>query len=228
MAEPSLDIAAALAGRDALLRDACDRALRYLGTLADRPVAPDPAATAALDGLDFPLPAHGLPAPDVLRMLDETGSPATRGERGPAVLRLRHRRRAAGGAGRRLAERGMGSERRAGRDVAGRGAPRRSRPALGNRAHRPARPAPRAVSSPAPPWPTSPAWPRPGTRCCPGTAGTRPSRVCSGAPPLTVVVGAEVHTTVRKALGLLGLGRNRAVVLPADGQGRIARATCPH
>ena len=42
-----------------------------------------------------------------------------------------------------------------------------------------------------------------------------------GAPPVTVVVGAEVHTTVRKALGLVGLGRDRAVVLPVDGQGRI-------
>jgi glutamate/tyrosine decarboxylase-like PLP-dependent enzyme len=42
-----------------------------------------------------------------------------------------------------------------------------------------------------------------------------------GAPPVTVAVGAEVHTTVRKALGLVGLGRDRTTVLPADGQGRI-------
>ena len=42
-----------------------------------------------------------------------------------------------------------------------------------------------------------------------------------GAPPVTVVVGAEVHTTVRKALGIIGLGRDRAVVLPVDDQGRI-------
>ena len=45
-----------------------------------------------------------------------------------------------------------------------------------------------------------------------------------GAPPVSVVVGAEVHTTVRKALGLVGLGRDRAIVLPADGQGRIVAA----
>jgi glutamate/tyrosine decarboxylase-like PLP-dependent enzyme len=43
----------------------------------------------------------------------------------------------------------------------------------------------------------------------------------TGAPPVTVLVGAEVHTTVRKALGIIGLGRDRAVVLPTDGQGRI-------
>jgi glutamate/tyrosine decarboxylase-like PLP-dependent enzyme len=42
-----------------------------------------------------------------------------------------------------------------------------------------------------------------------------------GAPPVTVVVGAEVHAAVRKALGLVGLGRDRAVGLPVDGQGRI-------
>jgi glutamate/tyrosine decarboxylase-like PLP-dependent enzyme len=48
-----------------------------------------------------------------------------------------------------------------------------------------------------------------------------------GAPPVTVVVGAEVHATVRKALGLVGLGRDRAVVLPVDGQGRIDPAALP-
>ena len=40
-----------------------------------------------------------------------------------------------------------------------------------------------------------------------------------GAPPVTVAVGAEVHTTVRKALGIIGLGRDRALVLPVDDQG---------
>ena len=42
-----------------------------------------------------------------------------------------------------------------------------------------------------------------------------------GAPPVTVVVGAEVHATTLKALGIVGLGRDRAKVLPVDGQGRI-------
>jgi glutamate/tyrosine decarboxylase-like PLP-dependent enzyme len=48
-----------------------------------------------------------------------------------------------------------------------------------------------------------------------------------GAPPVTVVVGAEVHTTVRKALGLVGLGHDRAVALPADTQGRIVPRDLP-
>lgn len=42
-----------------------------------------------------------------------------------------------------------------------------------------------------------------------------------GAPPITVVVGAEVHVSVLKALSLLGLGRERVVRVPVDGQGRM-------
>ena len=42
-----------------------------------------------------------------------------------------------------------------------------------------------------------------------------------GAPPITVVVGEEAHPTLIKALGLLGLGRNRVVRVPVDGQGRM-------
>jgi glutamate/tyrosine decarboxylase-like PLP-dependent enzyme len=38
-----------------------------------------------------------------------------------------------------------------------------------------------------------------------------------GAPPVTVVVGEEVHPSLLKALGLLGLGRQRVVRVPVDG-----------
>jgi glutamate/tyrosine decarboxylase-like PLP-dependent enzyme len=41
------------------------------------------------------------------------------------------------------------------------------------------------------------------------------------APPLTVVVGDEVHVSVLKALALLGLGRERVVRVPTDGEGRM-------
>jgi glutamate/tyrosine decarboxylase-like PLP-dependent enzyme len=40
-----------------------------------------------------------------------------------------------------------------------------------------------------------------------------------GAPPITVVVGDEVHVSLLKALSLLGLGRERVVRVPVDGQG---------
>ncbi len=42
-----------------------------------------------------------------------------------------------------------------------------------------------------------------------------------GAPPITVVVGDEAHPTLIKSLGMLGLGRNRVVRVPVDGQGRM-------
>jgi glutamate/tyrosine decarboxylase-like PLP-dependent enzyme len=42
-----------------------------------------------------------------------------------------------------------------------------------------------------------------------------------GAPPLTVVVGDEVHVTVLKALSMLGLGRARVRRVQVDAQGRM-------
>ena len=49
-----------------------------------------------------------------------------------------------------------------------------------------------------------------------------------GAPPITVVVGEEVHAAVIKALGMLGLGRKRVVRVPADSQGRMRADALPH
>jgi glutamate/tyrosine decarboxylase-like PLP-dependent enzyme len=48
-----------------------------------------------------------------------------------------------------------------------------------------------------------------------------------GAPPVTVIVGDDVHVTVLKALGMLGLGRNRVVRVPADEQGRMCASELP-
>jgi glutamate/tyrosine decarboxylase-like PLP-dependent enzyme len=48
-----------------------------------------------------------------------------------------------------------------------------------------------------------------------------------GAPPVTVIVGEEVHITVLKALGMLGLGRNRVVRVPADSEGRMRAGELP-
>jgi glutamate/tyrosine decarboxylase-like PLP-dependent enzyme len=48
-----------------------------------------------------------------------------------------------------------------------------------------------------------------------------------GAPPITVVVGNEVHVSLLKALSMLGLGRERVVRVPADGQGRMIASELP-
>src|SRR5512132_3930330 len=180
MTEPVPDVQAILAGRPALLQDACRRALAYLGGLAERPVAPAAEAVAALGRLDFALPGPGLDAAEVLRMLDEIGSPATVASAGPRYFGF--------------VTGGTLPAAQAAAWLAG---------AWGQNAAL-------TVMSPAAALLTAVAL-----------------RWVAGAPPVTVVVGAEVHAAVRKALGLVGLGRDRATVLPVDGQGRIDPAVLP-
>jgi glutamate/tyrosine decarboxylase-like PLP-dependent enzyme len=47
------------------------------------------------------------------------------------------------------------------------------------------------------------------------------------APPITVIVGEEVHVSVLKALSLLGLGRERVIRVAVDGQGRMRPEKIP-
>ncbi len=220
MPEPTHNIRAALGGREALLRDACDRALRYLDTLPDRPVAPGQAAAAGLTALDFALPASGLPAADVLRMLDESGSPATVASGGPRYFGF-----VTGGA---LPVAQAASWLTAAWDQ--------------NAALAVMSPVAARLGDVALRWVTELLGLPAGTAGGFVTGATMANATCLaaardavlarhgwdaagaglvGAPPVTVVVGAEAHATVRKALGIVGLGRDRAVLLPADGQGRI-------
>ena len=48
-----------------------------------------------------------------------------------------------------------------------------------------------------------------------------------GAPTINVVVGDEVHISLLKALGMLGLGRERVLRVPVDGQGRMRSDALP-
>ncbi len=48
-----------------------------------------------------------------------------------------------------------------------------------------------------------------------------------GAPEITVVVGAEVHVSVLKALAMVGFGRARVITVPADDQGRMQPGALP-
>ncbi len=48
-----------------------------------------------------------------------------------------------------------------------------------------------------------------------------------GAPELRVVVGEQAHASVFKALALLGLGRRRVELVPADDQGRMLANKLP-
>jgi glutamate/tyrosine decarboxylase-like PLP-dependent enzyme len=209
-----------LSGRAALLRDACERALAYLGGIADRQVAPSPVSVAGLSELDFDLPGPGLAAADVLRLLDDVGSPATVASNGPRYFGF-----VIGGAlpaAQAAAWLGAAWDQNAALTVMSPVAARLNTVAL--------RWVTELIGLPA------------GTAGGFVTGATMANATCLaaardavltrngwdaagqglvGAPPATVAVGAEVHTTVRKALGLVGLGRDRATVLPADGQGRI-------
>ncbi len=48
-----------------------------------------------------------------------------------------------------------------------------------------------------------------------------------GAPEIRVVVSEAAHSSVVKALGYVGLGRDRAIVVPADDQGRLDASQLP-
>src|SRR5215469_5853091 len=214
------DVAAALNGRPALLRDTCDRALAYLDGLAGRPVAPAAADVAGLEALDFALPGPGLRAAAVLGMLDKFGSPATVASGGPRYFGF-----VTGGAlpiAQAAAWLTAAWDQNAGLSVMS--------------------PAASVLDAVALRWVTELLGLPDGTGGGFVTGATMANATCLaaardavlaghgwdatgqglvGAPPVTVVAGAQAHTTVRKALGLVGLGRDRALRLPADGQGRI-------
>ena len=219
-------IVAALAGRPALLEDAQRRALAYLGGLAGRSVTPPTAAIEALAGLDFPLPGPGRDAAEVLALLDNVGSPATVASAGPRYFGF-----VTGGAlPVAVAATWLAAawDQNAGLAVMSPTAARLDAVALR--------------------WVTELLGLPDGTGGGFVTGATMANAACLaaardavlarhgwdaagqgliGAPPVAVVAGAEAHTTVRKALGLVGLGRDRIVALPADAQGRIVPRGLP-
>lgn len=48
-----------------------------------------------------------------------------------------------------------------------------------------------------------------------------------GAPQIQVVIGEKAHSTLRKSLGLIGLGRERVIIVPSDDQGRMRAELLP-
>ncbi|HXJ43626.1 MAG TPA: pyridoxal-dependent decarboxylase, partial [Bryobacteraceae bacterium] len=65
------------------LRLAAERAAIYLDGIQERRVSPSAEAVAGLAKLGGPLPEEPWAAEDVVRLLDEAGSPATMGIAGP-------------------------------------------------------------------------------------------------------------------------------------------------
>jgi glutamate/tyrosine decarboxylase-like PLP-dependent enzyme len=210
----------------ALLRDAAERGVRYRSELAGRRVFPAAAARAALAGFARPLPERGRPDHAVLEELDRLGSPATVTMAGGRYFGFVN--------GSSLPVTVASNWLATAWDQ--------------NVALHVMSPAAATLEAVALDW-TLDALRLPADSAGAFVVGATMANVTAlaaarhavlaragwdvdedglpGAPPITVVVGAEVHSTVRRALGLLGLGRSRALVLPVDGQGRIAAADLP-
>src|SRR5262249_18944605 len=209
-----------------LLKAAAERAIRYLETIDARSVAPSPRAVAALVRIDEPLPERPSDPAAVLATIDDLGSPASMAMAGsrffgwviggslPASV-------AANWLATAWDQNAAGWESSPGAAAFEQVALRWLLDALG--------------------------LPR---DCAAGfaTGATMANFACLaaarqavlkrvgwdveadglfGAPPITVVVGDEVHVSVLKALSLLGLGCNRILRVPVDGQGRMRADRVP-
>ena len=212
--------------RDALLAEAGGRARRYLDGVADRSVVPRPEALAALDQFDFPLPDKGLDASEVLALLDDVGSPATVTTAGPRYFGF-----VIGGA---LPVAVAASwllaawDQNVGLSVmspAGAFLDRAAMAWVRELLGLPEGTVGSFVSGATMANTTCLAAARDGVLTRAGWDAARLGLV--GAPPIQVVVGQEVHTSVSKALGLVGLGRDRVLRLPVDDQGRILAEDLP-
>ena len=203
-----------------LLTDAAKRAIRYLESLDTRAVRPETEAVAALSRFDQAFPDHVSTAEAVLAELDETGSPATMASAGGRFFGF-----VTGGAlPATLAANWLAStwDQNAGLVVTS--------------------PANAALENASLRWlkdifhlPSDSAG---GFVTC-ATAANFSALAAArhtllaragwdveakglfGAPPLTVVVGDEVHASLLKALSMVGFGRDRVVRVPVDAQGRM-------
>jgi glutamate/tyrosine decarboxylase-like PLP-dependent enzyme len=209
-----------------LLDTTAAHAIRYLMSLDDRRVAPTQEAVARLSRFDEPLPEKPGDPREVLQMLDEIGSPATMGMAGPRFFGFV----IGGSLPAALAANWLASawdQNTAMHEVT----PATStleRVALGwllDLFRLPAGCAGAFVTGASVANFTALAAAR----------GALLKRVgwnveadgLFGAPPIKVVVGEESHPTLLKALGLLGLGRERVVRVPVDGQGRMRADLLP-
>lgn len=208
------------ASASALLQEAARRAVVYLDTVRDRPVTVSPAALHRLDELRHPLPRAGLDAIEVLRRLDEVGSPATVATAGGRFFGL-----VVGGA---LPATVAASWLAAAWDQ--------------NACFRSTSPVAAALEDVALQWlrdlfglpdGVGGAFVTGASMANMAALAAARHALCraqgwdveadglQGAPALRVVVSAEAHVTVLKSLALLGLGRDRVVRVPTDRQGRL-------
>lgn len=210
----------------ALLHEAAARATRYLSMLESRPVAPSAAARQGLERLGGPLPEHSEDPEAVLRLLDDVGSPGTVVNAGGRYFGFVN----GGALPATVAASWLAGvwDQNAGLSASSPVAAALERIALGWVVE--ALDLPRGA----------------GGGLVTGATMANVSALAAarhallqrrgwdaeaqglfGAPPLAVVVGDEVHVSLVKALGLLGLGRDRVVRVPTDAQGRLRADALP-
>jgi len=212
---------------DALLQDAAFRAARYLDDLPARRVAPSQVAIDRLRTLDEPLPEHPQAPLGVLGRLDEIGSPATAAMAGGRYFGF-----VIGGA---LPIATAANWLATAWDQ--------------NAALQGPTPGVAAFEHAALRWLLD-LLELPGDAAGAFVTGATQANLCGlaaarhdvlqragwdveadglfGAPPITVIVGAEAHPTLFKSLGVLGLGRDRVVKVAVDGQGRLRADQLPN
>ncbi len=209
-----------------LLNEATARAVRYLETLDDRSVVPTAEAIDALAALGGPLPDGPSDPAATLALLDDVGSPATVATAGhryfgfviggsvPAALAANW---LAGAWDQNVGLRVMSPVGAVVEDVALEwlldilGLPAGSAGAFvtgATMANFTGLAAARHAVLQATGWDVE-------------------AQGLFGAPPITVVVGAEAHSTVFKALAMLGMGRQRVVTVPVDQHGRMRPEALP-
>ncbi len=210
----------------ALLADAAGRAQRYLAGLDDRPVAPDDAALAALDSFAEPLPGSSSDPARTLALLDQAGSPATVASAGGRYFGFV----VGGSLPVALAASWLASawDQNAGLPVMSPVAARLHDVVTGWLADLLGLPSGTAAA-----FVTGAAMAN--TAALTAARDQQLARAgwdvqadgLFGAPELTVVIGENAHSTLTKALGVIGLGRNRVRRVPADDQGRMLAARLP-
>ena len=211
---------------DELLAEAGQRARDYLATVRDRSVEPSPGALAALDRFDFPLPSAGLEPAAVLRLIDEAGSPATVASAGPRYFGF-----VVGGAlpvAVAVSSLLAAWDQNAALSVMSPVAAKLDDIALGWVAELLGLPAGTGggfVTGATMANATCLAAARDAVLTAAGWDAAALGLV--GAPPVQVVTGAEAHASIVKSLGIVGLGRDRALRLPVDDQGRIIPSGLP-
>jgi len=213
--------------RPQLLRDAATRATTYLDGVADRRVSPAQVDIDALAAFDSPLPQEGLAANEVLARLDDIGSAATVATTGPRFFGF------VNGGALPIAVAtawlvAAWDQNNALRVMSPLGA-KLDEVALGwivDLLGLPGHTGGGFVSGASMANTTCLAAARDAVLRANGWDALGQGLV--GAPPIQVVVGAEAHSTVHKALGIVGLGRDRVLRLPTDDEGRIRTADLPH